>query len=155
MKHITKKDIFNYKNWKVAIKGDDALEDLFGQDIVYFMTYQNITLNNYVIFWYNKKLYLLNNSEIKYLSHVSIAKMKSIFPNITYRVLFNGEYIEEKILNEGDVLLYHTKDMSKNWNRKLTIIYIPKTLKDAKFKINPIKERVLFLWLKYKFWRNK
>lgn len=145
MKKFKIKQLFSWDKWKVTINGDDALEDLFDQKITYFTLCESVTLNDYIIFWYNKRLYIVNNDNFRYQSNIDPNKLKLIKNNVTFRVLFNGSYsIWERPMVEID-----NTDIC--YCKSATIIYIPKSLKEMKFKINPILERVLFLYLKFKF----
>jgi hypothetical protein len=140
------RDLFDFNKWRVTIKGDDALEDLFGQDIAYFTVFESITLNDYIVFWYNKKLYILKNDDF-ICKNMKYQDLLDIKDKITFRLLYNGIYCEEKY--------FEARIKEENIKNICTAIYVNKTLKQMKFKINLIKERILYWYLKFKFWQNK
>lgn len=129
----------NINRWDISDKGYGAFWDLFKQQIVFTVLENHIMCSiseNYmqpvtnILFWYNKKLYCINNNNVEYK-----------------QLILNALFAKTKLCNriEGRFIYDET-------NTPIWYVVVKGSLDSHKYPINPIKEKFLFYWLKLNFY---
>lgn len=124
-----KMSLFNPNKWGLSVYGDDAIYDLFGQNIVYCLL-KGHSYYTQILFWFNKKLYLIDNKRFEY-------KMMYFLPDdIKNNNFWNRLSPRMSYADNGNKLYIYSLDSKCK----------------LKYPINPVKEKLLYYWLKLNFY---